>query len=275
MACVLAMRALDAREIRSISVLSFGAPRPGPSRLADSISTVDVARWMGYNDPVPCVPPRQNQAPIAFVILSAQAALNWNRYVHPHGGLVLAQDGTTVDADVPPIASSGIQTSLATWLLSTRDDQATGHSISTYVDRLRFRRDRAPPGRSAARGSHTAGAEVRLSHRGIVAEADKELLRLVELARVERAQPLRMPRAHLFRAVNRDRAWYVEWEGVVVAIGPQRRRARDLVRAGNTFLIRLLRSGSISPQSIAAAAEIYIAAATDLNGDFTPPQRTN
>lgn len=270
----MALRMQRNAAVVDISIISYGSPRPGPFTFATACDRLDIARWMGFDDPVPAIPPRENQAPLTFSLLSPQTALVWNSYTQTRGGLLMLIDGTTVNADVPAIAALGLETSLAAWIYSTRDNTQTGHSMQSYVDRLLIRKREFRIDARQPEGTGRPGpAGMNMGHSGVIALQVEQQALVIAQAAVTRAAIVAFPKLHQMRAVKVGNLWCVEWEKLLVAIGPGRKRARDIARAGNLFLRRLLRSGSVAPQVMQTAAENYIAAASDLNGSFMPVQR--
>lgn len=256
-----------------ISIVTYGSPRPGPAAFATACDRLDIARWMGFDDPVPAIPPRENQAPLTFSLLSPQTALVWNSYVHTRGGLLLQIDGTTVAADVPAMSDLGLETSLAAWIYSTRDNTQTGHSMISYVDRLLFRKQVFLINARQPEGTRRPGpGGMNMNHSGVIASQTAQQALVIAQAAVTRAAVVTFPKVHLMRALKVGNLWCVEWEKLLVAVGPTRRAASEIARAGNRFLRRLQRAGSVAPQVMKTAAEFYLTAAADPNGSFRPVQ---
>jgi len=126
----------------SITLITYGSPRPGPDTFAALMQPVDLVRWMTSEDAVPLIPPRQNQAPTWFMAVSERSRLNANRYVQPKGGIVIEQDGRAFDRDVPETSLQDVQGAIAGWLLSVALQQQSIHSIPAYINAFRRRLER-------------------------------------------------------------------------------------------------------------------------------------
>ena len=275
-AMAIARRLIDQGPSFAISVLTFGSPRSGPDVFANQVESIDICRWMNAEDPVPCVPPRSNQARLAHATLHPETALNWNRYVHTKGGLQLEDGGGALARDVPEIPDLEIQTSLAAWLYSCWLQVDSLHSMPTYIDRLRARAARFPVAIATPRPrNHSEAGIQNNSLREVKAAIAAQQAVIREDSRVLNSSPLVIPKQWVFATQKIGTVWCMTWQGEVVSIGPSRRKVRDQTRSANTLLRRLQRSASVGTDGFPLALKRYLEAAADPAGGFNPVMRVS
>lgn len=273
-AVALARVLLDSYPNFAISVITFGSPRTGPDTFANSVSSLDICRWMNAEDPVPVVPPRPPQAPLAHAVLPPAAATNWNRYVHTQGGLLLEEGGGALQRDIPEIPTTSCQTSLALWLYSCWAGQESLHSMPTYLNRIGQRKARFPVATATPRPTTHSEQGSDNNSQSDARHAIKEIEnRLREAATAQDRSLLSIPSEWQFKVEKIGGVWCLVWQDAVVSIGPQRKKVRDQARAANTFLRRLQRSGAVGTDVVPIDFKSYLEAATDQNGGFLPVMR--
>lgn len=255
--------------------ITFGAPRPGPETFARSVQVMSMVRWMNAGDPVPQVPPRQNQAPLFFTTLSQTGRLNANRYVHPHGGILLETNGSVEDVIEENVASINLTLSLGSWLVSLATDNPTAHNMNEYVTRLVTRIATLGPTRPADTGSPDRGHRVRDSSREIQRQVEETLAILNGQTREGNIGEVVIPAEQAFTAHRNGDVWQVYLTGTYFATGPTRRRARHLAALGNVFLRKLQTEGVVDTTALVGAFQTYLQEATDPTGRFHPTMRTN
>ena len=271
----LARLLIEQEQLRNSSVITFGSPCAGPTTFTQSISTVDMCRWMNDQDPVPCIPPRQNQSPRVFAMLSNETATNWNRMVQAHGGLSLNELGGVAPLDNTNQNLIDVQTSIIGWLQTLALMQISQHSMPTYVTRLQTRLAQYGPGSAGARPTTHSATAPRLDRAEIERARMKELGR-VELAYLEQQKPpLTIPTPYRFAHVRTGRVWNVTWMDSIVCVVPGKRKARDLARAGNTLLNRMQRCAGVSTQALEIALSEYLVSAADPTKGFSPTMQLN
>lgn len=260
----------------SISTITYGAPRPGPDTFASLIQPLDVVRWMNGADSVPLIPPRQNQAPAFFAAATMRMRQNANRYVQPHGGIVIDQDGTAADRDVPEIAIEDIQSSLSLWLYSCYLGVNSVHSIPAYILALGRRAALPSQQRPATDGTSSAGQPVERNHSGVIDRAVNEQINLIKQRAIEQdAVPLRIPEKWQVRARKVGGVWGVYWHEVLVAIGPQKGRCRKIAHSMNLALRRLQQFGFVGADDLATTFQQYMDAARAVDSGFQPVMRSD
>jgi len=269
-------RLLEVSRLSAMSIITFGAPRPGPATFADQMSAVDMCRWMNDTDPVPCVPPRENQARLAFACLTTSQAANWNRYVHTAGGLQLNADGGALSRDVPEIPDVEVQMSLANWLYSVWLRVDSIHSMPYYIDRLRLRAERFPVAEATPRRTtHTeSSGEYKSNREQKAAIAEAQAAVRAEAQAINNV-PLVIPSEWQFSTRKIGGIWCLIWQGEVVSVGPSRRKVSNQAKAGNTFLRRLQRSANVGVDAVPLDMKRYLEAASNPEGGFNPVMRTS
>ncbi len=260
----------------SISVITYGAPRPGPDSFAALIQPIDLVRWMTSLDSVPLIPPRQNQAPSWFAVAPQVARLNANRYVHPSGGIVVHLDGTAADRDVPEIAFEDIQASISIWLYTCYLGVNSIHSIPAYIIALRERAALPSQQRPKIDGSGSPETPVERNHSGVIDRAVKQHLNTIRAQAVAQdAVPLRIPEQWIVRATKVAGTWGVYWNGVLIAIGPQKGRCRRIAHSLNLALRRLQQFGFVGADDLATTFQQYLEAAKTNGSGFEPTMRSD
>jgi len=124
------------RPDRDISVLTFGAPRPGDSRLAGILTSVSNESIINIGDPVPTVPP--SNADIAFLwpLVPAPVLAVWTQFRHPRNLFLLDVDGTLSPLNAEPSSLSQLAQIVAAALLGVPFPAFVQHGITTYRTRI-------------------------------------------------------------------------------------------------------------------------------------------
>ncbi|MFZ1006815.1 MAG: hypothetical protein WAN65_08265 [Candidatus Sulfotelmatobacter sp.] len=270
----LAYFALAQTGLLALSVITYGSPRPGWQAFCNTLSGVDICRWMNDDDPVPCVPPRQNQAGLYFATLNNPGRLAANAYVQTRGGLELFTDGSAAAADTPGPASISLQTNLAAWLISVIQNVATHHSMPEYINRLQARQTSSLVAVPAPPGSTHSGTPVRQSQHLMQQIASEALATLRANTVAGNIDPVVIPDGKAFTYAKEGGVWVTLLRGSLFSIGPTRRAASGLAARGNRFLDRLQSEGQVNTEALELALSDYLADATDPNQGFRPVMRT-
>ena len=266
---------LEAQQLGNASVITFGSPCAGPQTFTQSISSLDLCRWMVDVDPVPCIPPRQSQSPRVYSVLSNETALNWNRMVQPHGGFSLNEIGGAFPRENTQFELLDVQTSIVNWLVQMATNQINAHSMPTYVSRLTTRLATYGEMRVGPRPTTHAGKAVEVDARELEAARATEVKRVLDTYEAQAGAVLVIPQVYRFKAHKIGQQWVVIWMDSTVAIVPGKRKARDIARSGNTLLNRLQRCAGISTESLQNSLNNYLLAAADDGAGFSPVMKLN
>lgn len=260
--------------LRSVSVITFGSPRPGPDFFTRGLATIDLARWMTTHDPVPQVPPRQNQAPLWFALLNNRERLNANRYVQPHGGLVIDSDGSVQDLDVPPVAEfATLQGNLGAWILLSWGGEETVHGLPTYQRRL-FLRSQEPVPPVFQGGTTHSGLPNVLEPIQMRRDARIVIGQIREASGSGTSGQVVIPELEPYTAGKLGGLWCLFLRGQLIGVAPTRKRARHIASLGNQFLRILQVFGRVDADAYVAAYQLYLSDASDPLGGFKPVMRT-
>lgn len=271
---VIAKRLNSTLSIGSVSCITYGAPRCGPSSFADSVSTMDIARWMCDDDPVPHVPPRQNEAPLYFCTMTNLGRTNANRYVQCYGGLQIFRHGEVSDADVSSAAAVDIQFNLGAWLVSLVRGLDSPHTISNYSARLQSYRAATLGDPVYIGGSTHRGNPVLDTPREIAQEVEATVRQFNQSVAGQSSQDVKLPSTSIFQYARLGKLWFVILGDSAFAIGPTRRKAGRLANLGNQFLRRLQTEGQVDTDSLVFALQSYLEEASDPTSTIKPTMRT-
>jgi len=261
---VLALRLIPTRPAGTLSLVTFGSPRPGFVEFANAIEVIDLCRWMTDTDPVPQIPPRQDQSPVFFALLSQRGRLNANQYVQPHGGTVIYADGDTAARDVPNAVTPQLQFNIASWLLNLSTDPQSPHSINTYNVRLFARRGFNLGNPPAAPTTHGPGMPVDDSPAVVRSNANHAVRQLNAVTREGNVGVVVIPPAKRFTYSKIGGVWCVFFDESFVAVGPTRKKAGGMVNKGNQLLRRLQTMGVVDPNALPDALQAYLSSAKHL-----------
>lgn len=256
-----------------IRVMTFGGPRTGCRQLVDNVHNIDITRWMSDDDPVPLVPPTPQQAPALLLTIPIQSGVIWTRQRHVQGGVSIASNGDTDNAELPPVAVMSPTTSLGSWLYSLFGTEANTHSLSTYVSRLRLHFAQV----QGVVGTHGRSTPPEPSHALTSQEVTKANQKTASVlfgsGESQNAQIPVIPRQLAFRAAKVNGVWYTTLGSLIVSIGPTKKKARALANSGNEFFRRLQRQGGVSPTTLEDGIDEYLTLAATPGSGIQPTLR--
>jgi hypothetical protein len=262
------------------TVVTFGAPRTGPSAFRDIFNGIDCTRWMNSDDPVPLVPPRlPDVSSPSLLTFPIGYFLFMEEQVHVPQGQIVSPIAVVTMGDVPNgLALPGFL-ELGIWLAQLDLGVENFHSPRSYSIRLkavqanfnaRFAEvalqvqrplPQEPPGNALNRD---VGNARRLVERGLAA---------TEV--IQTSGPTTIPALLKFRVVNLGkRSWGVFLGAYNVAISTTRRSARAVAKHGNEFLQVLQHQAIVGPQELIAGLQAYLDLAATLGSGITPTMNT-
>jgi len=100
-ACILAARYRLHNPFRYIQLLTFGCPKPGDSRLADILSTVQQTHFVNDDDPVTYLPPSGPDLGLLAALIPGNLIARWNSYARPANRIGLDASGNRRDNPDP------------------------------------------------------------------------------------------------------------------------------------------------------------------------------
>lgn len=258
----------------NLSLITFGSPRPGPVEFSRTLNGIDVCRWMTTLDVVPQIPPRQNQCPIFFMLLSQPGRLNANRYVQVRGGVVISDSGEVRNADVTDSVSPDLQYNLGAWLLALVRNASSPHNMSSYQSALLARRSETIGTVLVSSGTHGPGVPVADPPNIVRRQVAQTSSNLNSNVREGNQTATVIPKAKAFQYSKLGPSWCVFFNGEMVAIGPTRKKAGGLANRGNQFLRRLQTMGLNDPDALSGALLTYMRDASADGEGFSPVMRT-
>ncbi len=221
----------------SLTVWTFGAPRPGDAVFQDSVDQVNLFRYFNDTDPVPEVPPHTPEAPLLHFALPNRVAANLNRQVQPNGGIRVAQNGSFTYTNEQTLPLSINEPSLLAWALGSQCFSAQAHAPTEYANRLALAAQSVSvsPPMSINRNPIPPEPEVDLTVRDIGRLIDQAVDRLPQP--VPAGLPTFTPQAGKSpprATIHHHRAgWGVWYAGSMVQLMRTKREARAAARSIN------------------------------------------
>lgn len=254
------------------TTITFGSPRTGQSEFTSFMAGEDITRVMNSLDPVPLIPPQADQATLCQLAIPSSSLVNWNRYVHVQGGLAYRPDGTRYATELTSDQLFSPQLSLAQWLYSLPAGTVTIHSMPSYISTIEYYGSFAgpadpPAAPPAPRETHSPVTETRVN------EVKRDTERsVIGNSAIKAAATIEIPDFYKFRTMRTGKQYFVIWCGATVAIGPQRKKAKELARRGNNFLTQWLRQGDNDEYSLSNAVLAFLLASQDASSGIKPVQ---
>jgi hypothetical protein len=254
-----------------ISVCTFGSPRPGGTTLANQIRGMAVARWMCSEDPVCQLPIRVDEAEAVIFVYGLRAAQRVGYFCQPYGGLDITFTGKITVADTPTSVSVSPVSSLVSWMLSQDSVGNNFHAIQVYVSRLLLASQSL--GRSVAQGLAEGSIEaVAAEHKNRLSSTERAVARTIfNAGEMQNSVTQVAPRQRQFTAFREGRLWLVAWNDTIVAVAPNKRRARALARVGNDWLDRLQLQAYTDTSGLVTQLQDYLANAVLPDQGWNPP----
>jgi pimeloyl-ACP methyl ester carboxylesterase len=133
---MLARMLFDRQNALRVSVFTMGAPRFCDFSAARALSFLPIYRLMNYGDITPAVPPRFNDAPLVYPLLTPHQISSWSQLVHVNGGIAVESTGAFVPQELPLGYSSPLMTDYRTGWQAYQAQGLPSHEVSQYVERL-------------------------------------------------------------------------------------------------------------------------------------------
>lgn len=242
---------------QSISVVTFGSPKPGDNRCQDSLNGIDVGRWMNQEDPVPFIPPLPNQA-IPFYFVTPPPFNSWFvQYQQVGPGQVMDINGGLVDGMYPMGNPGFTGLSIANFLV-TYDGTSQGgtvyHTMLQYLNRLSFLVDQLPRAEKARNneiiypvGDHTTLNPVPMPSKSV---PPSDL--------VPPVPPVIPPGfTNPYYSARENGQHVVQSLGITLAVCKGGKSARNLARSLNTAWRRWLNTRSVDAPSLSSSVDFF------------------
>lgn len=274
-ATCLADRLRELQSVQKVKVFTYGAPRPGASRVRDHMRRTPIVRYMTPGDPIPLVPPTLQDAPTLAPLVPVPVLLSWSSMVHTQGGVQIRESGSTEERILPSDASMNPGTSLASWYFSLDGGLQGPHAMQTYVAYLvACSRVANTP---AEKIIDIGPAEVEaVAERRAVNQGRERVEQKIALQQRNQANTIvNQPAVVLFKPVRFGRVWGVVFGEQIVCQGVREDTCRHLCRAGNDFLRSLPKQGLVDPIALLDRLETFLAYATAPESDWLPKLQTN
>lgn len=143
-ASILAARYRIAQPGRSVSLLTFGQPKPGDGRLIRLIESTQHLHFVNVDDPVTFLPPDLAQFSGTLGLLDSLTINRWSAYRMPSDRVGLTLDGNRTDNPNAGDLYGLVFRMILQALHGQWPDAITSHNISEYERRIRCAGDPAP-----------------------------------------------------------------------------------------------------------------------------------
>jgi len=263
------------RNTQRKKIFTYGGPRPGGPFVRDALSRTPVIRYLTPGDAIPLVPPRLQDAPMLVAMLPVNVMLSWSNMVHTHGGVEVAEDGTTSEVVVPSQASMNPGTSLASWYFSLDGGLTGPHAMSTYVAHLLAASQRRETPREKEVDAGGGEQQDDLKKKDVNRERDRVVQKIANSQRQQSNFIVNQPAVALFKPVRQGRLWVVSFGDKIVAQGVREDTCRHICRVGNDFLKSLPKQGIVDPIALAEQFNNFLVFATAPESEWIPKLKTN
>jgi hypothetical protein len=223
----------------SISMTTFGSPRPGGPLLAGRLSRMSVFRYMNDGDIVPWLAPHADEVPTMLLVSPVSLWRGANNLCQPPSGRILRNNGTCVSGMGSPPPNWGFTLSLYQYVTNVMVGGAGPfHSIAEYVARVQavVSQNPTPPAPvpqvaevPLVQRPREREATIRIGEAEIFADATSP----TGSTRNYQPQPVQDPAAPRYRASRDQGAWVIRLGTQVVGAATGKRNAKKVARAWN------------------------------------------
>jgi hypothetical protein len=233
----------NVRGYRNVDCLSVASLRPGTQVFQRRMQTIRHTRWWAELDPVRWIPPHINEVPSLLTVCASKTWRGMDTQVQTPEGYGIYEEGQILHSEGEPTRLHSVIFSLASWVTDNEGFQSVNHAIDTYRD-LVFKAIVAsspvttppspPPLDRPA--NITIGQAAFWQEQGVadmVADpgATQQPGQMILVERLDRSLPSRYKRRKV------GSVWTVQLDGLVVAVGPGKRRAGQIARSMNRAAI--------------------------------------
>jgi hypothetical protein len=254
-------------------VITLGAPRCTVREHATVLSrTLQIVRYMMWNDPIPVCPVRSSDSTWAAVYYGTTRARRVATFVHPYYGISVNDAGGSLQRQTPEVASVNPAASIVNWLWSyMRGDEINNHSIEKYVSALNLAAAMAV----APRLRRQAVEQPQRNVQRVVQAAERAVAApIFARERSQNSVSVFVPMPERARAVKSGAVWNVQWRGQVIIVAGSKRKARQVARTMNKWLDAIQNGAVVDVQSILSQINGYLKNASDPVGSFQPVMTT-
>jgi pimeloyl-ACP methyl ester carboxylesterase len=255
-------------------IITFGAVRPSVSEFADSVRNMHIVRYMRDTDWVPLIPPHASLFLGGYVLPGGPQQRAFNRFVQPHGGIVINTGGALLPSLLPNAAVLPSVSDFSASIFTQVDNVWSEHGILKYNEDLNKALSLLP-GRPI-----DVRPESRVEPRTVISATAERRAFIQQDAAMMRQGEIQMnggeaiPRPRLFRAVKQRRVWWVYFGDKPVFAAPRKKRALSICRDFNSALRKLQRQGYVDASTFASQWVDYLNAASDPTSGFVPQLQT-
>jgi hypothetical protein len=254
----------------TVQVCTFGSPRPGDAGLAGQLTRATVRRWMNADDPIPRFPPRWSEAPALTINAGFPAAYQWSLYVQPNGGVEVNFDGKLTATPLPGTIIPISDLTLSAWLTGVDAFSGEGHALGTYLARLGpVAAQMVGSNPSPTIGSNQE-AQAPLSSPQFQRDAAVVAAPALESAQPEVSTMLFVPPLHRPRVIQSFGQYRVDWEGFTICTTKTRSESKTIAKYIFKMCRELGDSNQIYNGSFQAAINVFLVAASNPTGGFSP-----
>lgn len=259
----------EARVSRTVSVITYGSPRPGDESFAVAVIGLPSVRWMNSQDPVPRFPPQPAEAPGLYTLLPSVVVAQLTVWQQAGAGLVVYRNGIVSALGLPPLTVPVSELALADWAAGSMGFGDPMHSATSYVTSLfavGSQKPQSPAEVGQLIGNVSGERPLPLVPADVpLVDAVREVLEGGQRMSVQIPIGMRPTVVKISSKVYR-----VQWGTHIIATGFSRTNAKAFRKALFKALRVLQTQQNVSITGFENAVATYLAAATNPSGGFVP-----
>lgn len=256
------------------TVVCFGMPKAitrGLTTNYDPFFHCQSCNWINYDDPLPLLPPQT----LTWTFSYGNGSLFGQRarvqsFIPPSKGKIIQSNLTISDGNAPPGISCPTTADFAAWYSLYGQQADSPHSLRTYVNRLTNAFALTPTPQPPPAPTPVPPAPPTPTPTMVRDAFAAQRATYTQQEGRNNAQIATYPESALFETVKEGNTWKVAYGGVVVAVGPGRKTAAALTRAGNELIKTLQRQGGVDPAMLTEQFTTMMGLATDPTSGFVP-----
>lgn len=267
---------------------TFGMPKPYRYDKRPGFTSFNQCHWFLSDDPVRIVPPDLTFYQRFVAGFSRFQAARMSGYVSVGNSWEILKSGQgRYRAEPSELGPDPVQ-AIRDWIALAESGTPTSHSLTTYQARIIANGGRLPDevdqyvpdsgagGTGGGSDDHPPTSTtpqiispiLTNSAAGVIQQEYAQTI--FRVARDQTAAPVIIPPAQQFSTYRSGKVWFVQFGDTTFAVGPHKRGARQLARAGNAMLRSMQARGGISAADLESAWNAYLGAAANPADGFQP-----
>lgn len=255
-------------------VVTFGAPKTFTRTQAPSynaFANCNGCCWIAYDDPIPIMPPQSLTWTFAYGTgyLGGQLA-RVQSFIPAQVGKIIAANLSVADGVLPTGITMPTTADFGVWYSQIGNNRESAHSLDVYAARLINAMAISTVPQTPPTPTPLPPAPPPATPQAVRdAVAAERAVYVIQEGR-NNAAIQTYPESALFETVRQGGVWKVAFGGAVVAVGPGRKTAQGLARAGNDLIRKMQRQGGIDSALMTEQFTTMMWLATNPDSGFVP-----